>query len=217
MKLPIKHVVPVLLSVAAVLGQSGTDAQARARHRAQTQVLTPLSWFDARPAVASAGEVQKGRVRRVSRRHGRDLVRYANNEVGSASTLSDASNAAPAVKLGGFGGSDLVSEARRYLGGNPTGKASLWCGNFMNLVLDRTGHAHNPSNTARSFASYGQRVSGPQVGAIAVMSRQGGGHVGVVSGIDAKGNIVVVSGNHGHRVAESTYPASRIYAYVMPK
>jgi hypothetical protein len=26
----------------------------------------------------------------------------------------------------------------------------------------------------------------------------------------------VVSGNHGHRVAESVYPRGRIYAYVMP-
>jgi len=68
----------------------------------------------------------------------------------------------------------------------------------------------------QSFANYGRRVSGPQVGAIAVMGRRGGGHVGVVSGIDAKGNPIVVSGNHGRRVAESVYSRSRIYAYVMP-
>ena len=48
------------------------------------------------------------------------------------------------------------------------------------------------------------------------MGRRGGGHVGVVSGIDAKGNPIVVSGNHGRRVAESVYSRSRIYAYVMP-
>jgi uncharacterized protein (TIGR02594 family) len=71
---------------------------------------------------------------------------------------------------------------------------------------------------ARSFASYGQRISGPQVGAIAVMSRgKRGGHVGVVSGIDASGNPIIISGNHGRRVAESTYSRGRIYAYVMPQ
>jgi uncharacterized protein (TIGR02594 family) len=69
---------------------------------------------------------------------------------------------------------------------------------------------------ASSFARYGNRVSGPQVGAIAVMSRRGGGHVGVVSGIDAKGNPIIISGNHGHRVAEATYSRGRVYAYVMP-
>jgi uncharacterized protein (TIGR02594 family) len=116
----------------------------------------------------------------------------------------------------GFGSSNVVAEARRYIGGNPTGRGSLWCARFMNMVLQHAGLHGTGSDMARSFASYGQRVSGPQVGAIAVMGRRGGGHVGVVSGIDASGNPIVVSGNHGHRVAESVYPRSRIYAYVMP-
>ena len=117
----------------------------------------------------------------------------------------------------GGAGSSLVAEARHWIGGNPTGRASLWCGHFMNFVLERTGHHRSPSNTARSFASYGHRISGPQVGAIAVMSRgRSGGHVGVVSGIDSSGNPIIISGNHGHRVAEAVYPRSRIFAYVMP-
>jgi uncharacterized protein (TIGR02594 family) len=111
--------------------------------------------------------------------------------------------------------SSVVAEARRYIGTNPTNRRSLWCGAFMNLVLERTGHKPG-GNLARSYASYGQRVSGPQVGALAVMSRRGGGHVGVVSGVDSKGNVIVVSGNHNNTVAESVYPRSRIYAYVMP-
>lgn len=119
--------------------------------------------------------------------------------------------------FGGFGGSNIVAEARRYIGGNPTGRSSLWCARFMNLVLQRSGHKGTGSDMARSFASYGQRISGPQVGAIAVMSRgRRGGHVGVVSGIDAKGNPIVISGNHGRRVAEAPYSRGRIYAYVMP-
>jgi uncharacterized protein (TIGR02594 family) len=126
-----------------------------------------------------------------------------------------ASTAQPAASFGGAG-SSLVSAARQYIGGNPTGRRSLWCGAFMNLVLERTGRRGTGSDMARSFASYGQRISGPQVGAIAVMARSGGGHVGVVSGIDASGNPIIISGNHGHRVAEATYPRGRIYAYVMP-
>ena len=116
----------------------------------------------------------------------------------------------------GFGSSNVVAEARRYIGGNPTGRGRLWCARFMNMVLQRSGLHGTGSDMARSFASYGQRLSGPQIGAIAVMGRRGGGHVGVVSGIDASGNPIVVSGNHGHRVAESVYPRGRIYAYVMP-
>lgn len=214
MKLPLKFAVPVLLSAAAVLGTTSTASLARPRHAAQAYAPPPS--FDSAPAVSakSSRYVSSRRIARTSRHQGRHLARYATNEVGSVTVLSDA---APHATSAGIGGSDLVNEARRYLGGNPTGKASLWCGNFMNLVLERTGHGRSNSNLARSFASYGTRVSGPQVGAIAVMSRNGGGHVGVVSGVDAKGNVIVVSGNHNKRVAESTYPRSRIYAYVMPR
>jgi uncharacterized protein (TIGR02594 family) len=120
------------------------------------------------------------------------------------------------TRSSGFGSSDIVSEARRYIGGNPTGRGRLWCARFMNMVLERSGHRGTGSDMARSFASYGHRVSGPQIGAIAVMSRRGGGHVGVVSGIDANGNPIVVSGNNGHRVREAPYPRGRIYAYVIP-
>jgi uncharacterized protein (TIGR02594 family) len=115
-----------------------------------------------------------------------------------------------------FGSSNVVAEARRYLGGNPTGRGRLWCARFMNMVLERTGLHGTGSDLARSFASYGQRVSGPQIGAIAVMGRRGGGHVGVVSGIDAGGNPIVVSGNNGNRVRETPVSRGRIYAYVMP-
>ncbi len=115
------------------------------------------------------------------------------------------------------GGTGVVAEARRYLGTNPTGRGSLWCATFMNLVLERSGHRGTGSNLARSFASYGTRVSGPPDGAIAVMSRgRRGGHVGIVSGIDARGNPIIISGNYQRRVAEASYSRGRIYAYVMP-
>jgi uncharacterized protein (TIGR02594 family) len=116
----------------------------------------------------------------------------------------------------GFGSSNVVAEARRYIGGNPTGRGSLWCARFMNMVLEHSGYRGTGSDMARSFASYGERVSGPQIGAIAVMGRRGGGHVGVVSGIDASGNPIVVSGNNGNRVREAPVSRGRIYTYVMP-
>jgi uncharacterized protein (TIGR02594 family) len=138
--------------------------------------------------------------------HGR-RARHARDRI--------ASEATPSLG-GGFGGSSsLVAEARRYLGTNPTGRRSLWCGAFMDKVLRETGHKGG-GNLAKGYLNYGRRVSGPQVGAIAVMGRRGGGHVGVVSGVDANGNPIIVSGNHNHTVAESVYPRSRIIAYVEP-
>ena len=114
-------------------------------------------------------------------------------------------------------GSGLVADARRYLGGNPTRRGSLWCARFMNMVLQHNGYRGTGSDMASSFAHYGTRISGPQVGAIAVMSRgRSGGHVGIITGIDASGNPIMISGNNGNRVREAPISRGRIYAYVMP-
>lgn len=116
-----------------------------------------------------------------------------------------------------FTSSNVVAEARRYLGGNPTGRGSLWCARFTNMVLQHSGYRGTGSDMASSFAKYGQRISGPQVGAIAVMTRgRRGGHVGIITGIDAKGNPIMISGNNGNRVREAPVSRGRIYAYVMP-
>ena len=114
-------------------------------------------------------------------------------------------------------GSGLVMDARRYLGGNPTDRGSLWCARFMNMVLQHNGYRGTGSDMASSFAHYGTRISGPQVGAIAVMSRgRSGGHVGIITGIDAAGNPIMISGNNHNRVREAPISRGRIYAYVMP-
>jgi uncharacterized protein (TIGR02594 family) len=115
-------------------------------------------------------------------------------------------------------GARLVAEARRWIGTNPTTRATLWCARFMNFVLERLGLPGTASDVAKSFASYGKKLAGPKVGAIAVMNRgKGGGHVGVVSGFDKDGDPVIISGNYSRRVAEAVYARSRIITYVSPE
>jgi hypothetical protein len=41
-------------------------------------------------------------------------------------------------------------------------------------------------------------------------------HVGIITGIDARGNPIMISGNNGNRVKEAPISRGRIYAYVMP-
>jgi uncharacterized protein (TIGR02594 family) len=131
---------------------------------------------------------------------------------------SNASLSPEPQQAASVGSSNIVAEARRYLGGNPTSRGSLWCARFMNMVLQHSGYRGTGSDMASSFARYGQRVSGPQVGAIAVMSRgRRGGHVGIITGIDAKGNPIMISGNNGNRVREAPISRGKIYAYVMPE
>ncbi len=145
-----------------------------------------------------------------------EMLRHPRFAGVQASVMPGATQGAAMMSNGFGGGSDLVSEARHFLGGNPTGRGSLWCARFMNMVLERTGHRGTGSDMANSFASYGHRISGPQVGAIAVMSRRGGGHVGIITGIDAGGNPIMISGNNGNRVREAPVSRGRIYAYVLP-
>jgi hypothetical protein len=74
-------------------------------------------------------------------------------------SLPPGAAAASTAMTGGSGSSDVVAEARRYIGGNPTSRRSLWCARFMNMVLQRSGHRGTDSDMASSFAHYGQRVS----------------------------------------------------------
>lgn len=139
-----------------------------------------------------------------------------------AQKLQKKSRAVQTASLGnnysaGLGSPTWISVAKQYTGTNPTGRRSLWCADFMNLVLKRSGMQGTASSTARSFTSYGQRISGPRVGAIAVIGRgKNGGHVGIVTGIDASGNPILISGNHNNTVAEAPYSAGRVIAYVWP-
>lgn len=115
--------------------------------------------------------------------------------------------------------SSLVSIARRDTGavarqlGLP---ARLWCADWVNRVLRHAGMRGTGSRAALSFESYGHRVRGPVVGAIATMSRRGGGHVGIVTGTTASGDPIIISGNHAGAVREAVYAASRIRSYVIP-
>ncbi|MBX9827592.1 MAG: TIGR02594 family protein [Xanthobacteraceae bacterium] len=93
----------------------------------------------------------------------------------------------------------------------------LWCADFINFILRRTGHPTTNSRAARSFLDYGKRIDSPRVGAIVVLTRgKDGGHVGIVRGTDGAGNIIVISGNHGNKVWESPYPKERVLGYVVP-
>ena len=93
----------------------------------------------------------------------------------------------------------------------------VWCADFINFILRRTGHTTTNSRAAKSFLDYGKRIDQPRVGAIVVLTRgRNGGHVGIVRGTDGAGNIIVISGNHGNKVWESAYPKSRVLGYVIP-
>ena len=189
---------------------SGTEAES---HGGNTGVYAFMRADYARRHEARAEVRHYGRRHRVAERHHHRLayrhhrVAYRHHRGREAYAMAPAS--------GGFSGNSLVADARRYLGTNPTRRRTLWCGAFVDKVLRDTGH-RGGGNLALGYLHYGHRVAGPRVGAIAVMRRRGGGHVGVVAGVDANGNPIIISGNHNHTTAVSVYPRHRIVAYVMP-
>ncbi|MCS3881198.1 CHAP domain-containing protein [Bradyrhizobium elkanii] len=108
-------------------------------------------------------------------------------------------------------GVGVVDRARQFIGetAHQVGvRSTLWCSAFLRKI---TG-AQDVDDRALSWERH-QRIA-PQVGAVVTMGRRGGGHVGIVSGFTKNGDPIVISGNHGHRVAESVYPRRRIRAWV---
>lgn len=86
-----------------------------------------------------------------------------------------------------------------------------WCGAIMGLWMAEAGLPF-PKNAFRalSWAEYGEPVSKPMLGAIAVMTRDGGGHVGIINGITADGAFVrVYGGNQGNKVCEAWFEVSK--------
>ena len=171
-----------------------------------------------RPAPGDGKPSQSEVTRAAQLRHARAVQSAARKKIKlPASALSAHASVNP--KRPTFGWPTLVTEARKYIGTNPTHLNRRWCARFLNLVLNKSGYSGTNSDAARSFASYGRRISEPRVGAIAVLARgknRNLGHVGIVTGIDANGNPIIISGNHGHRVGEAAYPRGRVIAYVMP-
>ncbi len=106
----------------------------------------------------------------------------------------------------------VLPVAQHYRGTNPTGQKRAWCAVFANMVLKRTGYHGTGSAAAVSFARYGRPAAGPAPGVIAVWPH----HVGFVVGTSGPGHIRVVSGNHNHRVEESTYSTRSVMAFRYP-
>lgn len=108
----------------------------------------------------------------------------------------------------------LASRARAHMGATARdlglpGRA--WCADFMNKI---TGGGTG-SRLARSYASYGRPAAYGCVDCIVVLTRGrrgNAGHVGVVTGYDARGNLIIVSGNHNRRVGEGVYSKRRVIA-----
>ena len=93
-----------------------------------------------------------------------------------------------------------------------------WCGTIMADWMARAGYPVPPKAfRALAWADYGVACPGPAHGAIAVLTRKGGGHVGIVTGVSRNGlHVRILGGNQGDAVNEAWFPVARVTAYRLP-
>ena len=90
----------------------------------------------------------------------------------------------------------------------------LWCAWWLRRHLNIPKSAFPPYqyNMARAFAHIGTPAPQGCTGCIAVFSRGGGGHVGLVESWDANGNPVILSVNYNGTVGTYAHSRSRLIA-----
>lgn len=93
---------------------------------------------------------------------------------------------------------------------------TAWCGAATAYCFAKSDLArHIPKDfyRAKAWAEAGTSLNKAAYGCIVVFARDGGGHVGIVVGKDAKGNIMVWGGNQSDAVNIKPFAVNRVLAY----
>ena len=91
-----------------------------------------------------------------------------------------------------------------------------WCSLFANMVLSKVGIQGTKTLWALDWDKWGQKLPGAAVGAFAPMKRDGGGHIVIVVGRDAHGNLMCLGGNQSDAVSIIAFPANRPLSFRWP-
>lgn len=87
-----------------------------------------------------------------------------------------------------------------------------WCAAFVGFCLENVGIVSSRFESAKSYLSWGVTLKEPTTGCVAVFTRNGGGHVGFVTGVDHAGRLLVLGGNQGNEVNVRAFPRERLAA-----
>jgi len=89
-----------------------------------------------------------------------------------------------------------------------------WCSAFVNWVLLRQELPVTRSAAALSWRNWGRETE-PRKGAIAVLTRNGGGHVAFLDRLSG-GQAYLLGGNQSNAVNVKPYPVARVLTYRWP-
>lgn len=90
-----------------------------------------------------------------------------------------------------------------------------WCGAFCAFLCKELGlDFPDRYASAKSWVDWGVPAATAEHGSIAVLTRNGGGHVAICTGVSPDGlHVRLLGGNQGDAVCESWFPADRVIAY----
>jgi uncharacterized protein (TIGR02594 family) len=93
-----------------------------------------------------------------------------------------------------------------------------WCASFITFIMKKAGYsAPKWPAAAKSWLNFGKSAGRPVLGAIAVKSRKGGGHVCFVVGRDKSGDYVYcLGGNQSDAVNIKKYPTRVFLDFRIP-
>jgi uncharacterized protein (TIGR02594 family) len=97
---------------------------------------------------------------------------------------------------------------------------TAWCSSAMCAWMEAAGIKSPRSAMARSWSKWGVGLADAAVGAIVVFwrgSKSGpSGHVGIVTGRDKRGNLMVLGANQGNAVTVAPFGRERVLSYRWP-
>lgn len=91
-----------------------------------------------------------------------------------------------------------------------------WCAAFVGFCLERVGITSTRFESARSYLTWGRPLKEPVLGCIVVLSREGGGHVGFLTGVTGDGRVLLLGGNQANEVNVRAFPRDRVTGFRWP-
>lgn len=92
-----------------------------------------------------------------------------------------------------------------------------WCGGFMAYVFKQCGTDYPQKYaSAKAWLEWGTRLHEPIFGSICIFGRDGGGHVGIIVGLDKRGRYMILGGNQRDGVNVMPIDPSRFIGAVWP-
>jgi uncharacterized protein (TIGR02594 family) len=114
----------------------------------------------------------------------------------------------------------MAKRAVGWLGAAYAGDSVPWCGLFVADCMAAAGFKPPRAFVglrAKAWVSWGVDVAHTKpLGCVVVFSRDGGGHVGLLTGFYPDGRLRILGGNQGDMVSERAFPVSRVIAYRWP-